>query len=223
MSNGFFVVSSYGHSNLEWLKSKSTNDYCVYLKDNSYHKDIDEKNIVEIDNVGYNIYSYMKYIVDNYEILPDTVIFCKNNVYPRHVSEEVFKKLINRKVFTSIEDPSRWSLAYPVTMLSSDNGFMELNNSWYASHHPSKYFSEFNDFWKFIFECSEAPRYLRFAPGANYVVPKENIKLRSREFYNNIMTFVSHHQFSGSHIWWKGHCIQFGIRQYPNQRECPQF
>jgi hypothetical protein len=201
MSDNYFVVSSYGNSSVEWLKSKSQKEYCVYLKDKTCHDSIEDKNIIRVDNVGYNIYSYMRYIVDNYENIPDVVVFCKNNVFPRHVSKEVFIKLSERRVFTPIEEPSRWDLKYPMTLLGSDNGFLELNNSWYTPHNPSKYFTEFDDFWKFIFDTNETPRYLRFAPGANYVVPKENIKLRTKEFYINIMNFVSHHQFSGeSHM-----------------------
>ena len=197
----FFVISWFGNEQADWVKKHPDNMYHIYLKDNGLLSDMLQDNITKIDNVGYNIYSYMKYIVDNYDNLPEVVVFCKNNVFPRHVSKEVFLEQSSRKVFTCIEEPSRWRLQYPITMLSSDNGFMELNTSWYTSHHPTKYFSNFNDFYKFIFECEEVPRYLRFAPGGNYVVPKQNILLRSKKFYLNLMNFVSHHQFSGeSHM-----------------------
>ena len=201
MNDKFFVVSCFGDEYLDQLISYTDNNYHLYKKGINYNRINDSERVTCIDNVGYNIYSYMKFIVDNYDTLPELVVFCKNNVVPRHVSENVFLKQSSRKVFTCIEEPSRWKLRYPDTMLSSDNGFMELNTSWYTNHYPTKYFSNFNEFYKFAFDYQTLPRYLRFAPGGNYLVPKENILLRSKSFYQNLMSFVLHHQFSGeSHI-----------------------
>ena len=192
---------SYYDGDLTWLNDFSNGNYHVYLKDVQVPDGVDIDKITTIENVGYNIYAYMKFIVDNYNNLPELTVFCKNNTFPRHVSKEVFADLVNRKVFTCIEDPSMWKLKYPDTMLSSDNGFMELNTSWYTDHHPTKYFSNFNEFYRFAFDHDRLPRYLRFAPGGNYVVPKEHILLRSKSFYQNLMNFVAHHQLSGeSHI-----------------------
>jgi hypothetical protein len=198
--DNFFTISCHGNENITWINEFSDN-FKLYIKDSIDTSSFDNEKIEEINNVGYNIYSYMKFIIDNYDNLPEITVFCKNNVFPRHVTKDVFIKQSSRKIFTCIEQPSRWELKYPVTMLSSDNGFLELNTSWYTSHHPTKYFSNFNDFYRFIFKHKDVPRYLRFAPGGNYVVPRENILLRSKEFYQNLMTFVEHHQFSGeSHM-----------------------
>ena len=192
---------SYYDGDVSWLNDFSEGNYHVYLKDVKVPDGIDIEKTTTIDNVGYNIYSYMKFIVDNYDHLPELTVFCKNNTFPRHVSKEVFSRLTSRKIFTPIEDISRYKLEYPVSMLSCNNGFMELNTSWWTSHHPVKYFHNFYDFWMFIFDVKSFPRYVRFAPGANYVVPRENILLRSKSFYENLMNFVSHDLFSGeSHM-----------------------
>ena len=201
MRDHLFVISCFGDGELERLISYADKNYHLYKKGLSCNQEDNDSRITHIDNVGYNIYSYMKFIIDNYDTLPEFTVFCKNNVFPRHVSQDVFIEQSSRKVFTCIEDPSMWKLKYPNTMLSSDNGFMELNTSWYTSYHPTKYFSNFNEFYKFAFDHDTLPRYLRFAPGGNYVVPKEHILLRSKSFYQNLMNFVAHHQFSGeSHI-----------------------
>lgn len=192
---------SYYDGDLTWLNDFSNGNYHVYLKDVQVPDGVDIDKTTTIENVGYNIYAYMKFIVDNYDNLPELTVFCKNNTFPRHVSKEVFADLTNRKVFTSIEDVSRYKLNYPVSIISCDNGFMELNTSWYTKHHSTKYFYNFYDFWKFIFNTTSCPRYVRFSPGANYVLPRENILLRSKDFYINLMNFVSHDQFSGeSHM-----------------------
>jgi hypothetical protein len=195
-----FVVSFY-KGDLSWVPTISDGHYHIYAKNKIDELSIDPKKTTMVENVGYNIYPYLKYIVDNYDTIADVVVFCKNDVFPRHVSRTTFERLASRKVFSGIEEPSRWNNRYPYSMLSSDNGFLEINNSWYTKFNPRKYFYSFDDFYSFIFRGASRPRYLRFAPGANYVVPKQNILLRSRNFYCNLMKFCEHHQFSGeSHM-----------------------
>ncbi len=199
-TKNFFCVSFY-EGDLSWVPAISNGQYHIYAKNKIDDLSIDPEKTTVVENVGYNIYSYLKYIVDNYETMPDVVVFCKNNVFPRHVSRTIFERLALRKVFTAIEEPGRWDIRYPYSMLSSDNGFLEINNSWYTKLNPQKYFHSFDDFYSFIFRDAPRPRYLRFAPGANYVVPKQNILLRSRNFYCNLMKFCEHHQSSGeSHM-----------------------
>ena len=81
-------------------------------------------------------------------------------------------------------------------MKTSDSGFTEINSSWYRNKYPRLFFKDFNYFYQYIFENVEKPLFLRFAPGANYIVPKNNILLRSKNFYKNLLTFISHSQYS---------------------------
>jgi len=192
----FFCVSFY-QGDMSWVPELSGGRYVVYAMAPVTQSCISADQIVHMPNVGYNIHSYCRYIVDHYDSLPDSIIFCKSNVFPRHVSRERFQTLIARNLFTPIEEPSTLRNVFPRAMLSSDNGYMEINNSWYARHHPLRYFGSFDDFYHFIFKDAAIPRYLRFAPGANYVVRRENILLRTRNFYRNLITFISHHQMAG--------------------------
>jgi len=194
MNNSHFFCVSYYEGDLAWLPELSKGNYIVYTKRPIDTDKIDKNKIIQLPNVGYNIHSYFTYIVDNYESLPDYIVFCKSNVFPRHVSKDLFYELSLRKVFTPIEDPSRWKNIYPISILSSDNGYLELNNNWYFRQYNYKYFRNFDAFFTFIFDCKRAPRYLRFAPGANYVVPKQNILLRSKNFYLNLLRLTEYSQ-----------------------------
>ena len=40
------------------------------------------------------------------------------------------------------------------------------------------------------------PDYVRFSPGANFIVPKENILLRSKNFYKNLIKFINYTKLS---------------------------
>ena len=45
-----------------------------------------------------------------------------------------------------------------------------------------------------IFYNSKYPRYIRFAPGAQYIVPRENILFYSKNFYKKLMGYVDYHR-----------------------------
>lgn len=201
IKDNFLVISNY-HNDLSWVPAY-TDRYLVYdrSKQGIYPPELDRTKIIKQPNVGYNLYDYFTYIIDNYDDLPAVVIFVKGNVFPRHVTEAEWNRLMNNRYFTPIEDWRMHLEQWPVSFFSSDGGFCEINNNWYLQYHPTKYFATYNDFLSFCFADSVIPRYIRFAPGANYVVPKENIQKYSKVFYENLRTFVSHGQLSGeSHI-----------------------
>lgn len=186
-----FYCISYYEGDLSWVELLPKDQYIVYAKSEISNPKI--ANIQTRPNVGYNIDSYLTFIIDNYESLPEITIFCKNNVVGRHVSRAVFEKCCNSQIFTPIEDPGTWDkLGFPVSVISNDGGYLELNNSWYSKKHIPKYFSNYNNFYNYIFDVNTTPTYLRFAPGANYVVPKDNILNRSKNFYINLRALISH-------------------------------
>ena len=87
--------------------------------------------------------------------------------------------------------------------ISSDGGWEELNNNWYLNKkkHPSRFFNNFNTFMNFIFESYINPKYIRFCPGANFIVPKFNILKYDLVFYENLKYIINYSQLSGeSHI-----------------------
>lgn len=187
----FYCVSFY-YGDLAWLPAISQGNYHIYAVTPVDDVAIDPQKITSVPHVGYNVNAYMRYIVDHYDSLPDRVLFCKDNVFPRHVSRQTFERLAARPVFTPIEEPGQWNNRYPISMRSSDNGYLELNNSWYVKSFVWRYFATYDDFHSFIFDDQPPPKYIRFAPGANYVVPREHILLRSRSFYFNLMQFCDY-------------------------------
>lgn len=191
-NNHFFCISHF-NGEKDWIFKLKKNKYIIYNKSG---KNLPKEfNHINIKNVGYNIYSYLKYIVDNYENLPETVVFCKDNVFKRHIDINLFNKLLKRNTFTCIEEKFT-NHKFPRTLKISDSGFIEINSSWFKSKYPRLFFGDFNCFYQYIFKNVENPNFLRFAPGANYIVPKRNILLRSKNFYINLISFINHSQFS---------------------------
>jgi hypothetical protein len=186
-------------------KSFSKNNIFIYNKGEQTLKEYDEKSqIKKIKNTGYSITSFCTHILENYENLPDVLILIKGNVAPRHVSHEYFERIFDNDCFTAIEewqyhDQNQTALENGYAMFSSDGGWMEYNDSWYMNHpnHPTKYFKSYNDFLSFSFKNPVHPKYVRFAPGGCYIVPKANILKYNKIFYTNIKTIVEHDILSG--------------------------
>ena len=107
--------------------------------------------------------------------------------------------MINRKSFTSIESDSL-RRHFPINLKISDNGYVEINNSWYKFSFPRKYFSDYDEFYSYIFKDCNLPDFVRFAPGANFIVPRENILLRSKNFYKNLLKFIDLQSFHANLI-----------------------
>jgi len=214
----FFCISNY-NNDLDWIKEYpnphliydktwaggvSDNDNSELLPPSNLKQKYPNYNIVNGSPNGYNISDYMTFIIDHYDNLPEVVVFLKGNTIGRHVSKKVFDKLVCNKCFTPIEDwsfhdPDQPALQNGYAMISGTGGWMETNNSWYLHHpkHPTKYFKSYNDFLNFCFINCPHPKYTRFPPGGNFVVPKQYILKYDKVFYQNLKTFTDHSRVTG--------------------------
>lgn len=199
--NKLWIVNCH-NKDFSWIP-QYTNNYIIYDKTCSL---IETEKITHQKNVGYNIYDYMHYIVNNYDKLPEVCVFLKANAF-QHCKKEAFDILIKNNNFTPIEDyshvpESAWHKK------SIDGGYMELNNSWYIHSHRQtygpevvRYIENYNEFLNSMFNISHYPQWIRFSPGGQYIVPKENILYYSQDFYKKLMGFVDYHQIpSEAHV-----------------------
>jgi len=171
------IIVHHYKDNYDWVK-----EYCDSFV--VYHKDR--------KNVGYNIATMMSYIVDNYEHLPEICVFVKDNILERHITKEEFDNVIGNKTFTPLltqNHEERDGICY-----YKDGLFYEVNNSWYFNSYPHKYFSSYNEFAD-IMGLAKSD-HIPFAPGGNYIVPRENILKRSKEFYKQLLEFCSWSQIN---------------------------
>ena len=188
IKDNFLVVNQY-HYDISWIE-KYTDNYVVYDKGGT---EIESDKVIRLPNVGSNIHTWFYHIIQNYDNLPDVIIFAKGNISPRHCREEKLLKLINNSEFTPLESYEDVDTSEGSAMrLTDEGGYMEINNSWYVPHHVSRYFQSYSYFLKKIFVNPEIPQWVRFAPGANYIVPKENILKHEKRFYEKLNSFVSY-------------------------------
>ena len=192
------VVTNY-NTDLEWIKM--TYDYGFSPKNTIIYDRSDiEKDWSHLGtslrspNVGENIYDMMRFIVENYKNLPDISIFIKGNLFSRseenggenyYTTKERFIRSLQSNYFLPIE-------RYHETTSFDVNAGGYIEPSSFKTQTPSKYFTSYSELMEILFENPINPEYIRFAPGANYVVPKGNILKYSRGLYEKLMLYCAH-------------------------------
>ncbi len=200
--SNFLVISQYNRD-LSWIP-EYTDNYFIYDRspEPKYPDTIDRKKVTTSPNVGYNSYDYCRFIIDNYDNLPEVVIFAKAWTWPRHLSKEKFDRVMNNKTFTPLTDHTMHKDKWPYGFFNPEGLFCELNTDIFlVPERPTKYVHGFNDFLRFCYKNPVIPRYRMFAPGGDYIVPRENILKLPKVFYENLKLFMSHHHHCGeTHI-----------------------
>lgn len=163
-----------------------------YAEDTSWIEEtLDNYKIIQ-STAGHEA-TMLKYICENYRNLPDVIVFLQ--AYPfDHCPRGRLLTLINNNTFTPLEmfrvvPENSWQ------KISEDNGFMEINNSWYiAAHYESKgircKYGTYDEFMRARFSDYEYLQWLRFAPGTQYVVEKDRIEFYTESFWKNLLAEV---------------------------------
>jgi hypothetical protein len=210
INKNFVVVSDYNWlpDNIEdsWVH-KWCENYLIYDR---YNRFKESENVKHQKNVGQNVYDMFYFILENYDNLPESTLFCraclmnqKDTGTPRYnetggiisngnCTEDFFLSVANNTKFTEIQDftSEPWRINNVANKIGPDNSYMEINNSWYFNKHPGKYYSNINDFLNEMYIDPEIPSWFRFSPGVNYIIPKEYILKYSRKFYQRILDIL---------------------------------
>ena len=177
-----FVLSRYNHD-ISWVKDY-TDDVVLY--DRSEEK---ISNSIPTPNIGSDLYDKFTYIIDNYDNLPDVALYSKANLF-KYITKEEFDKVKDNTTFTPLLTQNHKTYL-PICWY--ENGlYAEINDYWYLGSHPAKHTKEIMD----IFKMNER-YYNLFAPGSNYIIPKENILKHPKEFYEKLRSFLEWDVYPG--------------------------
>lgn len=193
-TTNFFVISNYNTDPTYLLKY--CQNYIVYDQSDIEIFDIEKTklNFERTKHSGHNITDYFKFFIEHYDNLPEFICLIKGNIIGRHLTKEYFDKVYNNNYYTFLYEDNKNPINYKKNVFYkiSESEFLEINNSWYVSRHPHKYFINFNDLLKFIYKSPILPKYCLFAPGACYIVSKFQVKKNSKEFYLNLNKILSY-------------------------------
>ena len=193
-----FIISRYQES-IEWIH-EYTEDYLIFNKGEPLGED---SRIVSMPNMGGNIRDIPEFIYENYDNLPDLMLFCQ--AYPfDHCKKDVFDNLIKNNYFTPLEYYGS-SPANSFEGRTKDGSFLERNNDWYIVAHDNTFhqackYRSFDQFMCKYFSDYEHVEWIRFSPGCQYIVPKKNGLFYPRKFWDDMRNNMDSKYSTEAHL-----------------------
>jgi hypothetical protein len=193
----FGVVSVYNDNPRELLKYFSAG-YSIFDNSEAAEDALTGLGPVRVmNNPGHSLYNFFTYIIENYETLPPRIALIKSNIVPRHVELETdLANLLIQDAPQMLWSESNFR-ADPVSqMMDPPNLYKERNTSWYLRDGETKpkYFGSFEHFERFIFVNPSKKAWVKFSPGACYLLSDKNVLSAPKSVYE-FLRFVSSYKF----------------------------
>lgn len=206
------IISRY-NEDVSWIDKYNISDYeyIIYNKGEDLKEDYNQK---KCENIGNNQRDIFEFIFENYDSLPDYMVFLQGNpidhlTSPIDFSGDVEKllfdnlsELISREEFTYIENfDNRINGSYS----RLTDGYEEINNSWYIPatnqfNNQTCRWLDFDHFMNDTFKNYTTQMWLRFTPGSQYVLTKEIALHYSKEFWGSLMNILNRNGMTEGHI-----------------------
>lgn len=187
-----FVVSRYNHES-DWLKEYAEPEEVV-MYDRS--KESLEGSIV-VPNVGSDIYDKLSFIIDNYDNLPDVAVYTKCNLF-KYIAKEEFDQVKDNQTFTPLltQNHKTYPNAQGIDVcFYAYKMYYELNNLWFLGAHPVRDEVAIGELMGML--GTQNLSYIPFAPGSNYILPKETILKYPKEFYEKLRWYLHWDRYPG--------------------------
>ena len=129
------VVAKYQES-VEWIKNIKI-PHLIYNKSTPKHwsNKIEKLNFIHIDNIGFEEFPYLRFIVDNYHSLPNRIIFTQAEPFPH---SPYFNEIIKPEIIWMHQDvqpmSNYWSKDVPGYILVSNTENLLKINGMYPVH-----------------------------------------------------------------------------------------
>ena len=185
-----FVISRY-NQDIEWVKEYSKD---VVIYDRSEEP---LEGTIKVENIGTDIADKFKFIIENYDNLPEVAVYTKANLF-KYCPKDEFDLLKDRKEFTPLlsQKHKTYSNKSGVVCFYKDSIYWERNDLWFLNAHPVK--DEPNRVNDLMFLLGTwNMKYVPFAPGSNYLLPRENILKHPKEFYEKLRSYLMWDRYPG--------------------------
>lgn len=170
------LVVAYYNEDLNWLNNHKDYKISIYNKSNN-----EIENTVKLTNIGRETHTYFNHIINNYDNLSDWTFFTQANPFDHVLDYEVIlKDYPNFSVYNKLKVGDE--------CFFFSNG-VDFKKSIVGRSDGSPYHWEklnVNSIWEKIFINSPPPFY-NFTKGAIFTISKNQIKIRSLEFYEKCL------------------------------------
>lgn len=178
-----YIVSRFEH-NLSWIKDY-TDDIVLYDRSK-----IPLEGAIIVPNIGSDIADKLQFIIDNYDNLPEIAVYIKANLFD-YLKPREFEKIKDNKTFTPILSLEHHT--YMPVCYYKDGIYWEINNLWFTTAHPCK--NDPTELMKLL--GIQRLKYVPFAPGSNYILPKETILKHPKSFYEKLRSYLDWSVYPG--------------------------
>ena len=185
-----FVISRY-NQDISWLNDYPDSQCIIYDRSDN---GTGVTNAISVPNIGSDLYDKFTFIIDNYENLPDVAVYTKANLW-KYITKEEFDLVKDNKTFTplltknhKVYDDDKGQVCW----YNEEGMYCERNDYWYLGAHPAWHFREITE----MFGMNKR-EYNAFAPGSNYILPKENILKHPKSLYEKLRSFLDWDVYPG--------------------------
>lgn len=194
MSKIPFVLINYNYSP-EWLSEYTEHPITIYDRsDDGIGRNLAQYGAVyKTPNIGDVDFDKLGYLVDNYDNLPNVFLWGKSNIH-KFVEDEDLKKAIQKGVFAPLlkKDHEVYSDHFGQVNMYRGGIYCERNDNWFFNATTPKYFRTWDE-WAVHFGLPRE-EFIPFAPGGNYILTRERVHRYSRDFYEEMRSFLPHCQ-----------------------------
>jgi len=180
MSN-IFIVSSHYNEDLKWLINQKEYEYLIYSKNSEAREMlmIDDSRLKIIKNRGMEVSSFLSFMIDYYDNLPDYIAFCHGHLTAWHQDDTILN-VLKRYNFTD-------------EYLTLNNPY--YRNSIYDDCPQEIQFNKEDRVWEKIKRLQsdlmiKLPNKIEITMGAQFIVKKESILRNGLSFYKNLLNWV---------------------------------
>lgn len=188
-----FIIARH-HEDISWTNPLSPNRVIYNKGDITTLSNVDaNEKVITLPNVGRESHTYLTYIIDNYDNLPDICVFTQGNI-----SDHRGRNDPNILVMLAYEAADGKE---PVGMsrLAKDSSHPAeptWGRTWNRNYNFVNYKDNtFVDFWQWFEKNIEMqwPVPITYYPHAIFAVSKERIRSRPKEFYKKLIKLVDWH------------------------------
>lgn len=188
-------IVTYNHDPQDWwleydIKPENT---IVYDRSDDKIERIYDAKTYRTKNEGDVDYDKLGHLIEHYDNLPDLFFWGKSNIH-KFVPKGELDDLMKNQGFTPLLTKTHRTYMDTLGTVNfyADGMYHERADSWFfnAGGVDSRYFNNWYD-WCIHFGLPRQ-QYIPFPPGGNFLLTKERVHRYSRDFYEEMRSFLPH-------------------------------
>ena len=180
------IIVSRFNEDIEWIEVlKEKHNVIIFNKGSLLD------NTISLENVGREAHTYVQYIIDNYNNLPEVVLFIQGNPFDHNITSQSFDQLINEaKIFGMSQNKALHNVGI-FNAVSNFNIFVHCGKQVFPYKVNEKVLN-FGEWFTHVTGMSFPQKPIEWYIGACFAARKDMIQNVSIEIWRNILESLSY-------------------------------